>query len=461
MSTIVFGIDPITLSIARPVMTNTESRLDARLSAERPGPADSDRGRHGHRHRSRGPAIGRLMRKLARAGTAGYRPDVRRRLVVMNLIAYLIAASTLGYAIQHTFMDFATYAPVIYLNSALVLMAVAVPFSHRYGELAGASIIILAEFIALLLFTRYLGRDAGIHLQYFIAAAALFVVFGVERWRIIVPLVLVAIGLQTIAWFAFPPEHAIIKAPRDVIDSIYMQAAVTTGALIAATVYYAFSLAEAAKAETDALLRNILPDNVVERLKERPGEPIADTVPEASILFADVSGFVSLSRELGAVRIVALLNRLVSDFDALAAHHGVEKIKTIGDAYMAAAGVPEPVGDHAERLARMGLAMLEAVERVQAETGHDIRMRVGLASGPVMAGIIGTRKFSYDIWGDAVNLAARLENKSQPGRILVCPACRQRLAGVFTLERHGQIDIKGVGLQETWFIVGLHPPASS
>ncbi len=398
-------------------------------------------------------ALSRLMRRLSRAGTSGYPPDIRRRLVVMNLIAYLIAASTAGYAIQHTFMDFATYAPVIYLNLALVLTAFAVPYSHRYGELAGAFIIILSEFVALTLFTRYLGRDAGVHLQYFVAAAATFVVFGVERWRLIVPLVAVAIGLQTYSWFAYPSEAALIKAPQDVIDSIYTQAAITTGALIAASVYYAFSLAEAAKAETDHLLRNILPDSVVERLKERPGEPIADTIPEASILFADISGFVALARELGAVRIVALLNRLVSEFDALAARHGVEKIKTIGDAYMVAAGVPEPVPDHNVRLARMGLSMLAAVEKVRAETGHDIRMRVGLASGPVMAGVIGTRKFSYDIWGDAVNLAARLEGKSEPGRILVCPACSAALAGTFDLVRHAEIEIKGVGLKDTWFIV--------
>ncbi|CFX23485.1 Guanylate cyclase [Candidatus Filomicrobium marinum] len=393
------------------------------------------------------------VRWIVEAGTQGYPPDTKRRLVVMNLIAYLIAFSTAGYAIQHSFLDFEKYGPVIGLNLALLLTACLVPFSHRLNELAGAFLIIGSEYVALLAFTAYLGHTSGLHLQYFIAAAATFVVFGVKRWRLILPLVIIAVALHLYAWFNFPREAALIDAPSDILDGIYIQAAVTTGALIAAAIYYAFSLAEAAKAETDVLLRNILPDDVVERLKANPGTAIADSIPEASILFTDISGFVALSRELGASQIVSLLNRIVSEFDALAEKHGVEKIKTIGDAYMVAAGVPTPVSDHSQRLARMGFDMLDVVARVRAETGYDLQMRVGLASGPVTAGVIGTKKFSYDIWGDAVNLAARLENKSRPGRILICPTCRTRLEDEFHFESHGEIEIKGVGLQETWFLV--------
>jgi len=371
----------------------------------------------------------------------------------MNLIAYLIAASTLGFALQHAQLDFEKYRPVIFINLALVLTACAVPFAHRSNDLAGGLIIVVSEYAALITFTAYLGRESGVHLQYFIAAAATFVVFGVGRWKLILPLVVIGITLHVVAWFRFPQEAALIDADPQVLSAIYMQAAITTGALLAASVYYAFALAEAAKAETDALLRNILPDQIVERLKENPGEAVADSIDEASILFADISGFVALSRKLGAQRIVALLNEIVSEFDALAERHGVEKIKTIGDAYMVVSGLPEPASDHTARLARMGLDMLEVVARVREETGLELRVRVGLASGPVMAGVIGTRKFSYDVWGDAVNLAARLENKSVPGRILVCPTCYANLSADFELEARGEIDIKGVGMQETWFVV--------
>jgi adenylate cyclase len=208
-----------------------------------------------------------------------------------------------------------------------------------------------------------------------------------------------------------------------VADSLYMQAAITTVVLIAASVYYAFSLAERAKAETDAVLRNVLPDAIVERLKANPGGLIADSIDDASVMFSDISGFVALARRLGADRTVDLLSRIVSEFDALAVRHGVEKIKTIGDAYMVVAGLPDPVPDHTARLARMGLDMLDSVARLRGETGLNINLRIGLASGPVTAGVIGTRKFSYDVWGDPVNLASRLRGH-RPGRIS-CPVPRQ------------------------------------
>jgi adenylate cyclase len=171
-------------------------------------------------------------------------------------------------------------------------------------------------------------------------------------------------------------------------------------------------------------------------------------------LFADISGFVPLSRELGAPRVVAMLNRLVTEFDALASRHGIEKIKTIGDAYMAAGGLPMRSPDHLQRIANMALDMLDAVGRLRSETGLSVHMRIGIAAGPVMAGVIGRNKFSYDVWGDTVNLAARLESRSTPGRILLCPSCRQRLEAHFEFETMGSIDIKGIGACETWYLTG-------
>ncbi len=394
------------------------------------------------------------LRRLARFGTEGYPPDIQRRLVVMNLIAYLIALTTAGYSIQNTFMDFEKFAPVIYVNLALFFAALTVPFAHRISDLAGALIIIVSEYVGLFFLTAYLGHESGLHLQYFIGTAATFVVFGIERMKLILPMVVLAVLLHVLAWHMYPEGAALIDAPEEVLWDLYLQAAITTGVLIAATVYYAFSLAETAKAETDALLRNILPDSVVERLKANPGAAIADSHENAAILFTDISGFVALARALGPQKTVALLNEMVTEFDRLAERHGVEKIKTIGDAYMAAAGVPDPVPDPTARLARLALDMQKVVVRVRDQHGIDLSMRVGLASGPVMAGVIGTHKFTYDVWGDTVNLAARLENKSEPNRVLVCPACRTYLEPEFVLERHGVIDIKGVGECETWFIVG-------
>ena len=393
-------------------------------------------------------------RKLTQAGTAGYPPDTRRRLVVMNVIAYLIAITTFGYAVQHILQDYETYKPVIYLNLVLLAISLTVPFCHRFSDLAGAYLIVVSELIALFVFTYYMGREAGIQLQYFVFAAATFVVFGVKRWRLVLPLISLATILELCAWFMFPQDRAAIKVEQGVIDGIYFQAAVTTSALIAAAIFYAFSLAEAAKAETDALLRRILPDSVVERLKLKPGEPIADSIDEATILFADITGFVALARKLGAAETVKLLNEVFMRFDTLAKDHGVEKIKTIGDAYMVAAGIPEPVSDHAERLTHMGFDMLTCLDEIAKARGLELEMRIGMASGPVMAGVIGAHKFGYDVWGDTVNLAARLENLSQPGRILICPDCRAQIEHQFSFEPHGKIQIRGVGLKETWFVMG-------
>jgi adenylate cyclase len=397
--------------------------------------------------------VGAWLSHLAEAGTQGYPPETKRRLMILNMIAYLIVVTTLIYAVQQTFVDYDRYWPIIYINFAIVIIVAAVPFMHRFGAVAAALLILVTECAALLAFTYYLGRDSGLHIQYVAFSAAAFVVFGLGRMWLIIPSITVALLLHLACWFWFPPSAAAIPAEQDVLDSLYTQAAITTFGLIAAAVFYAFRLAENAKAETDALLRNILPDTVVERLKAKPTEPVADTFAEASILFADISGFVPLARRLGAGETVSVLNTLVSMFDGLAERHGVEKIKTIGDAYMVASGVPEPAPDFALRLAHMALAMLDAVRQLRAETGYDLNMRMGLATGPVMAGVIGRQKFSYDIWGDAVNLAARLESTSVPGRIHICPVSREKLGEHVEVEPRGPIEIKGVGERHTWFLL--------
>ncbi|MFA5901885.1 MAG: adenylate/guanylate cyclase domain-containing protein [Hyphomicrobium sp.] len=399
-------------------------------------------------------------RRLAAAGTAGYPPDVRRRLKILNVMCYLIATTTLLYAVQQASTDYTAYAPMVELNLALVATVLLVPFAHRISDIAGGLLLVAVEFAALVGFASFFSREGGGHLQYLIAAAAAFVIFGLERIWLVAGVIALALGLHLYVWYSFPITHPVSPAAQEVIDSLYTQGAITTFALIAASVYYAFSLAEQAKAETDAVLRNVLPDSIVERLKANPGGLIADSIEDASVMFADISGFVALARRLGADATVRMLSGIVSQFDALATKHGVEKIKTIGDAYMVVAGLPEPASDHTARLARMGLDMLITVERLRHDTGLPINLRIGMASGPVMAGVIGTRKFSYDVWGDPVNLASRLEGQSLPGRILICPGCREKLGDAFLYEARASVEIKGIGAQEVWFLVGEAAPST-
>jgi adenylate cyclase len=205
------------------------------------------------------------------------------------------------------------------------------------------------------------------------------------------------------------------------------------------------------KDRSERLLLNILPPAIAERLKGGEGN-IAQGHADVTVMFADIVGFTRMTEELSPVETVKILNDVFTLFDDIADKYRVEKIKTIGDAYMAVAGLPQPVADHADRLAHMALDMLREKDAVAEHFGVTIRMRIGIASGPVMAGIIGTRKFSYDVWGDAVNLAARLESSGEPERVQLSAEARRALIS-FDCESRGEIEIKGVGPLETWFLL--------
>lgn len=205
--------------------------------------------------------------------------------------------------------------------------------------------------------------------------------------------------------------------------------------------------------KSERLLLNILPSAIAERLKEDQGI-IAESFTEATILFSDVVGFTQMSARIKPVELVYLLNEIFSSFDELAARHGLEKIKTIGDAYMVAAGLPERRADHAEAMAEMGLDMQAALDAFNRARGTTLNIRTGINTGPVVAGIIGTSKFIYDLWGDAVNTASRMESHSTPGRIQVTAATFERLRHAYLFEPRGTINIKGKGDMSTYFLLG-------
>jgi adenylate cyclase len=207
------------------------------------------------------------------------------------------------------------------------------------------------------------------------------------------------------------------------------------------------------KDKTDALLLNILPEPIVARLNL--GESmIADHVGDATILFADLVGFTPLSTRLSATRLVHLLNALFSDFDRLSIQFGLEKIKTIGDAYMLAGGLLAPCPDHVEAVADMALAMRDSLHAASTRLGEPLQIRIGMHTGPVVSGIIGTHKFIFDVWGDTVNTASRMESHGSNNEINVSVATYLRLREKFIFEPCGIIDLTGKGPMEAFFLRG-------
>jgi adenylate cyclase len=204
---------------------------------------------------------------------------------------------------------------------------------------------------------------------------------------------------------------------------------------------------------SEALIRNVLPGPIAERLKDGTGS-IADHVESATILFADVVDFTPLAGRLSPAEVVGTLDQLFSHFDTLVERHGLEKIKTIGDAYMAAAGVPDPCADHARRAALLALDMRDSVATSPIAGRQGLELRIGINSGPVTAGVIGTKRFLYDLWGDAVNTASRMESNGTPGRIQITRATYELLRNDFVCESRGAISVKGKGEMETWYLVG-------
>jgi class 3 adenylate cyclase len=188
----------------------------------------------------------------------------------------------------------------------------------------------------------------------------------------------------------------------------------------------------------------MLPTSIADRLRNEP-KVIADAIPDASVLFADLVGFTPIGSQMAPADLVTVLNELFGRFDELAATHGLEKIKTIGDGYMAVAGVPLAVDDHADRSVRFALDLLDTTDALAAELKMPLEIRVGIHSGPLVAGVIGRDKLAYDLWGDTVNVASRMESQGMPGRIQISEVTAQKLTTDVGLEQRGTIDVRGRG----------------
>jgi adenylate cyclase len=208
---------------------------------------------------------------------------------------------------------------------------------------------------------------------------------------------------------------------------------------------------EIEKGKSERLLLNILPSAIADQLKLKE-DIIADIFPEVSLLFADIVNFTPMSSQLSPGDLIIMLNEVFSAIDELAEKHKLEKIKTIGDAYMVVGGLPTPRPDHAEAIADMALDIQNIISNFKRVNGDPLSMRIGIHTGPVVAGIIGKKKFSYDLWGDTVNTASRMESHSLSGEIQATAETYEKLKGKYTFEKRGMIDVKGKGEMMTYFL---------
>jgi adenylate cyclase len=396
--------------------------------------------------------------RLARVGADPRdEPDLREKKALLVLLAVLILPVSVVWGASYlAFGSLVGVLPFIYLAISLGSLMV---FSRarRFGPFLTVQLldVLLMTTLGQMLSGGFL-PSGGVGLWGMLAPLGALVFLEVRQaigWFVGFVAAFVLLGIAGEVFFTDIDVPAWFTATMLALNVVGTGAVAFTVLALFATQRNAALVALRAEQErSDALIRNVLPDSIAERLKAGSGS-IADHVESASILFADVVDFTPLAQRLSPAEVVGTLDQLFSHFDTLVERHGLEKIKTIGDAYMAAAGVPDPCADHAHRAALLALDMRTAVA-TSAIAGRGLELRIGINSGPVTAGVIGTKRFLYDLWGDAVNTASRMESNGTPGEIQITRATFELLRDAFDCRSRGTIEVKGKGAMETWYLVG-------
>ncbi|MBY4891249.1 hypothetical protein KUL25_00550 [Rhodobacteraceae bacterium N5(2021)] len=393
-------------------------------------------------------------------GTEGLSGPERRQRRTLKTLSAFIPMSGLSYASLYLTVDPAGLWPVA-LAVSLFCLFVIWPMIAARDELTawlfGAALAVGVQ--ALLVWL--LGPGSGLHLYFLGIPAIAIVCFGTRRIGLLIGLAAICAVALTLSETMLTGPAAFISVDEWLLRFLQVSAFIVVTGFVTFGVYVGFLHADRAEraleveyARSEDLLYSLLPREIAGRLKAEPHATIADSLPDVAIVFADIAEFTPLAAQLDPQQVVGLLNTVFTKFDALADSHQMEKIKTIGDAYMVAAGMPNSVVDPAHRAAAMALDMLEVAQAADIPLPEGFEIRVGLHVGPVVAGVIGNRKLFYDVWGETVNTASRMESYSAPGRILLTPAARAMLGDDFTFEPRGEIEVKGIGILETWWLVG-------
>jgi adenylate cyclase len=387
-----------------------------------------------------------------------YAESVARRFRVLNIAAWIAGFVSASFAIMELVTEHGLWhiALINFVTAAIFVMT---PFLHRFGELVAPLTLTFTAYVSLSVVCWNVGTGSGLQFYFLVAATVVVLVLGTERIVLAATLVAVGAAIVITLQFVVPVDTGV--QPQWAVRVGFVVSTISACVMIVATVWYA--LREIARAEdsmeqeyarSESLLGNILPASIAARLKSPSTDVIADKYDDASILFADIAGFTKRASETTPAELVQFLNRLYTEFDRLVDQHGLEKIKSNGDSYMVVSGVPHPRPDHVEALACLALDMADAAASLKDPLGRAVPLRIGLGAGPVVAGVVGARRFFYDVWGDAVNVASRMESTDIEGRIQVPQAIFERLQHDFLFEERGDVDVKGKGVMHTWYLVG-------
>jgi adenylate cyclase len=381
-----------------------------------------------------------------------------RRLRVLTVTTRIGAVASGFFGIQSLIVgqDVLWIAMLNVVSGAIFLM---IPLLYRFGQLVPALVFFTVAYTSITVVCWHLGTGSGLPFYYLVAATLMVLILGVDR--IVLASALAAVLAATVIALEVVVPYNTGVQPDWAYRLGFILTVISAWVMVVAVVWYALrevrrarQAMEAEYERSETLLTNILPATIAERLKDPTRNIIADKYDDASVLFADIAGYTERASDTTPSDLVRFLDRLYTDLDALVDRHGLEKVKASGDSYMVVSGVPQPRDDHMEALACLALDMADAVADLKDPQGREVPLRIGLAAGPVVAGVVGARKFFYDVWGDAVNVASRMETTDVEGRIQVPHDVYERLNHAFLLEERGNVDVKGKGVMHTWYLVG-------
>jgi adenylate cyclase len=395
-----------------------------------------------------------------RYGTERYPEKVARRLRAFNMTVWLSAGLLVFFTVVRLFDPVPGRWSVAAVTAVFAAIYAVIPLLHRFGPWVGINVFVVVFFAYSLRVSHLVGTAGGSNFYYLIVAGLAILFYGIERTAFAVAVSVAAVVL-IIAERHFLPADTGFLPPTVLFNVNFVTNVAVSAAVLFATVHYAVrqiaaaeAVAEREYARSESLLANILPASVAARLKSEPESEIADAFPEASILFADMAGFTARASDTTPSELVRFLNSVYTRLDTIVERHGLEKIKTTGDSYMAVSGVPVARPDHASALAALALEIRDALVGLVDPRGRSVPIRVGIASGPVVAGIVGMHKYAYDVWGDTVNMASRMESTGEPGKIQVAPATYELLKDQFEFVAREPIEVRGKGYMRTWFLIG-------